>query len=65
MSVVHDTVEQRVGYCRIRDVVVPLFDRKLAGEDGRSQGVAIVEDLEHVAALDRAAQKLTQTPLGN
>ena len=35
MSVVHDAaVEQRVSYCPIRDVIVPPFDRKLAGKDG-------------------------------
>ena len=51
VSVVDEAVEDGVGDCRISEVVVPLFDRDLARDDGRARGVAVLKDLEHVTAL--------------
>ena len=51
VGVVHDAVEQRVGDGRIGDVVVPLFDGQLTGDDCRAGAVSVVEDLQHVASL--------------
>ena len=51
MRVVQDAVADRVGKHRIRQVVVPLGRRQLAGDDGRAIAVAVLEDLEEVSAL--------------
>jgi hypothetical protein len=48
MGVVDETVEDGVGDGGIDDLM-PVLDRYLAGDDGRSALVAIVDDLEEVA----------------
>ena len=42
VSIVDEAVEDGVGDGRIGDDIVPIFDRHLAGDDGRSALVAIV-----------------------
>jgi hypothetical protein len=39
----HQTVKDGVGQCGIADVVMPVVDRKLAGDDARPCADAIVE----------------------
>ena len=51
MGVVQEPVADRVGQGRIGQVVMPLVGRQLAGDDGRAGAVAILEDLEQIAAL--------------
>ena len=51
VGVVHEAVEDGIGECGIADDVVPLFDRQLRGDDGRTGGVSVIEDVEQVAAL--------------
>ena len=46
-----DAVADGVGQGGVGEVVVPLGGRELAGDDGRAGAVAILEDLEQVAAL--------------
>src|SRR6266436_7247723 len=50
MGVVNQAIEDGVGVGRIADQRVPLFDRDLAGDDGRAPAVAFFEDLEEVMA---------------
>src|ERR1700682_3126389 len=51
VSVVDEPVEDGIGDGRIGHDVVPIFDRHLAGDDGRSALVAIVDDFEEIATL--------------
>jgi hypothetical protein len=51
MGVVDQAVQDGVGDCRIGEVVVPVFDRDLARDDGRAGGVAVFENFEDVAPL--------------
>src|SRR2546430_5407282 len=50
VGVVDEAVEDGVGDGWVADDVVPVFDGKLAGDDGRSASVPIVHDVEQVAA---------------
>lgn len=47
----HEAVEDRVGDSRMSDLVVPVFDRHLAGDHGGVCAVTVFENLEHVPAL--------------
>jgi hypothetical protein len=51
VSVVEKTIADGSGQGSIGEVVVPLGGRELARDDGRAAAVAILEDLEEVAAL--------------
>src|SRR2546426_3780841 len=51
MGVVQQAVADRVGRGRLAEVVVPLGGRQLARDDGRMGAIAILQDLEEVAAL--------------
>ena len=46
----HQSVEDGVGDGRIAKPGVPVFDRKLAGDDGGALGGAVVDDLPQVDA---------------
>ena len=46
-----DAVEDGVGDGWIGDDLMPVLDRHLAGDDGRAALIAVVDDLEQVAAL--------------
>jgi hypothetical protein len=49
VGIVDEAVADGIGDARIADMVVPLLDGELAGDDGRARGGAIVEDLVEVA----------------
>src|SRR3984893_7757023 len=51
MGAVNDAVEDRVTERGIGDHLVPFTDRDLAGDQQRATIVAIVDDLEQIAAL--------------
>ena len=51
MSVVHQAIEDGIGEGRIADDLVPVLDRKLAGDHGRAAPVPILHDLQEVAPL--------------
>jgi hypothetical protein len=51
VSVVQEAVTDRVGQGGVGEVVVPLGGRELAGDDGGAGAVAVLEDLEEIAAL--------------
>src|SRR3990172_5239787 len=51
VGVVNEPVENGVGQGAVADHLVPVFDRKLAGDQGGSVDVAVVHDLQQVAAL--------------
>jgi len=48
---VDEPIEDGVSDGRVCDDLVPIFDRHLAGNDGRSALVSIVDDFEEVATL--------------
>ena len=51
MGIVDDTIQDRVGKGWIADQVVPAIDRDLAGDQRGATRVALLDDLEQVAAL--------------
>ena len=51
MCVVDETVENGVGDGGIGDDLMPVIDRDLAGDDGRSALMPVVDDLEQIATL--------------
>jgi hypothetical protein len=51
VGVVDEAVEDGVGDGGIGDDLVPVLDRHLAGDDGRSPLVTIIDDFEEIAAL--------------
>src|SRR5437867_1944189 len=51
MGVVQQAVADRVGQGRLAEVIVPLGGWQLARDDGRVGAIAILQDLEEVAAL--------------
>ncbi len=48
---VDDAVEDGVGERRIADDLVPTIDRQLAGDDERASVVAVLDDLQEIAAV--------------
>jgi hypothetical protein len=48
---VNQTIEDGIGQRGIADDLVPAVDGHLAGDDQRSRVVAIVDDLQQIAAL--------------
>ena len=56
-----EPIEDGVGDGRVGDDLVPIFDRHLAGDDGRSALVAIVDDFEEIAPL--LASKRSEAPV--
>ena len=48
MGIVHEAVQNGVGVSGVADHCVPIFDGKLAGDDGGSAAVALFEDFEQV-----------------
>ena len=51
VSVVHESVEDGIGEGGVADDFMPLFDWQLRGDEGRTQAMSVVEDVEQVAAL--------------
>jgi hypothetical protein len=51
MGVVQEAIADGVGQGGVGEVVVPLGGRQLAGDDGGAVAVAVLEDLQHVAAF--------------
>ena len=51
VGIVDDAIQDRVGEGRIADQVVPAIDRDLAGDQRGAPPVALLDDLEQVAAL--------------
>src|SRR5689334_21805215 len=51
VSAVNEAVEHRVGNGGIADVGVPVVDWQLAGDDGGSAAVPIVDDFQQIASL--------------
>jgi len=58
---VDEPIEDGVGDGRVGDDLVPIFDRYLAGDDGRSALVAIIDDFEEIATL--LAGKRSEAPV--
>ena len=54
VGAVHEPIEDRVSECGIADVLVPVLDRKLTGDEGGSHADPIIEQLEQIGALARA-----------
>ena len=48
VCIVEEPVEDRVAEGRVSDEIVPVLDVDLAGEDGATPSIAIVEDFEEV-----------------
>ncbi len=51
VGVVDDAIEDGVGQGGIADDLVPALDRQLAGDQQRAGVVAVLDDLEQIAAL--------------
>ena len=51
MGVVDEAIADRIRVSRLGDMLVPALRRQLAGHDGRSRAVPILEHLEQIAAL--------------
>jgi hypothetical protein len=51
MGAVNDAVEDRVAERGVGDHLVPFADRHLAGDQQRSAVIAVVDDLEQIAAM--------------
>lgn len=56
-----ESIQDGVGDGRVGDDLMPTFDRHLAGDDGRSALVAIVDDFEEIATL--LAGKRSEAPV--
>jgi hypothetical protein len=51
IGIVNEAVEDSVGDGGIADDFIPVVDGDLAGDDGRAALVAVLDDLEEIAAL--------------
>ena len=51
MGAGNQAVGDRVGDGGIAQVIVPLGDRNLAGQDGGAEAVAVIDHLEEVATI--------------
>ena len=51
MRIVDQPVEDATGQCRIPDLIVPVGDGQLTGEDRGSGGVTVIADFQEVAAF--------------
>ena len=51
VGVVDEPVEDGVGEGGVAEQVVPLLDGKLAGDQGGTGGVSVLEELEEVSAM--------------
>ena len=51
MGVVNEAVEDGVAEGGVADHVVPVLQGELAGDEGGAPAVAVVEDLQEIAAL--------------
>src|SRR5262249_22832915 len=51
VSVVNEPVEDAVGHSGITDLVVPLSDGNLAGENRGTRGITVITDFQEVTAL--------------
>jgi hypothetical protein len=61
VGVVNEAIENCIAQGGITDDIVPKLYGDLAGDDGRSAPVAIVEDLEQIASFGRIKNR--QTPI--
>ncbi len=51
MGVMNQAVEDGVGDGGIADVLMPVFDGKLTGQDGRTGAVAVFDHFQEVSSL--------------
>ena len=51
MGIVHDTVADGVGDCRVPQRRVPSFRGELGGDYGRGSPVTVLKHLEQISAL--------------
>src|SRR5262245_61781643 len=51
MGIVDDAIEDGVGDGRLADDVVPAIDGDLAGDEGGAAAIALLDDLQQIAAL--------------
>lgn len=61
VSVVHQAIENRISQRGITDRLVPMLDRKLAGDNSGAAAVAVFEQFEHV--MSAGIIKLRQPPI--
>lgn len=54
MGIVQEAVEDGVGEGCFADVIVPVVDRELTGDQGRAQTIAILDDFHPVVTLGRS-----------
>ena len=51
VSVMDEAVEDGIGEGGVADEFMPLLDRQLRGDDGGTESMAVIEDVEQVTAL--------------
>lgn len=51
MGAVQEAIEDRIGERGVRDVLVPVLDGQLTGDDGGSGADAIIEQFEQIGAV--------------
>ena len=51
MGVMDEAIQDGVSQGGIADGLMPVLDRKLAGDDGRAAAMAIFEDFQQIASL--------------
>src|SRR5712671_1667240 len=54
---VHEAVEDGIGDGRVDNHLVPVIDGELAGHDGGTAAVAVIDDFEQIAALLRGQRR--------
>ena len=52
MCIVNDAVQDTVGNGGVADLIVPVSQRQLAGQDGGACGVTVIVDFQEVASFD-------------
>ena len=51
MSVVNQAVQDRIRNRRITDLIMPVFDGELAGDQRRTRSMALFDDFEQIPSL--------------
>lgn len=52
-----DAVKDGIGECRLVEILVPMLDGQLAGDDGRARVDPVVEHLEQIGAFRRGRRR--------
>lgn len=51
VGIVYQPVEDGVGHGGIADLIVPVFDRQVAGHQGGTKAISVLQDFQEIMAL--------------